>query len=331
MLNKLSRIYEYLEHLKMEKDRENMNKHISSKTFSFEKLQELLIGEKSEENNLKNILFWINKRAWCKKILTQENFAENLEEIYMDLPDSASVVLNEVFKITKLLFKTAKNISNKTESICAFSRELQQTCIRSTIPHLYNIAENVRNSAATTLMAFDIDFSNDAFEKVLTSLIEKCPVNQFRLVANTRNLNNALVSFVSIAKNTSKSTRRKLGFSLKINKVYNKNSNYERIIKKVSDMLLEDGLSNPNNEEWAQFLRAPLYKYEKEMYTAEKQRDMPSEIVPIFEECLEDAFQKNSQKYIQSPSDLSNRNHHNTHSAKLNYYLEIYKSKTSNR
>ena len=56
------------------------------------------------------------------------------------------------------------------------------------------------------------------------------------------------MSFVSIAKNTSKSTRRKLGFSLKINKVYNKNSNYERIIKKVSDMLLEDGLSNPNNE-----------------------------------------------------------------------------------
>ena len=56
------------------------------------------------------------------------------------------------------------------------------------------------------------------------------------------------MSFVSIAKNTSKSTRRKLGFSLKINKIYNKNSNYERIIKKVSDMLLEDGLSNPNNE-----------------------------------------------------------------------------------
>ena len=70
----------------------------------------------------------------------------------------------------------------------------------------------------------------------------------FSLVANTRKLNNALTSFVSIAKNTSKSTRRKLGYSLKINKVYIKNAIYERIIKKVSDLLLEEGLYTPNNE-----------------------------------------------------------------------------------
>lgn len=34
----------------------------------------------------------------------------------MDLPDSASVVLNEIFKITKLLFITAKNIPGETEN-----------------------------------------------------------------------------------------------------------------------------------------------------------------------------------------------------------------------